>query len=86
MEYLLYPFVFGGRLSRHACQCAALNLSTSGGAGSSALRNSPNGRIRYQFASLVSTLSQPPPGAHLAANSTASDRCHGSGAGKVPKS
>ncbi|MEV4506003.1 hypothetical protein [Streptomyces klenkii] len=82
----MYPFVVGGRLSRHAFQCAVVSRSTSCGTWPSSLRNSAKGRTTYQLASLLSTLSQPPPGVHLAANSAASDRCNGPGTGNVPKS
>ncbi|MFD0441434.1 SDR family NAD(P)-dependent oxidoreductase [Streptomyces indonesiensis] len=86
VPYLEYPFEDGGRLRRHACQCPGVSRSTSTGTSSSWLRNSANGRTRYQLPSLDSTLSQPPPGAHLAANSVASECCNGSGTGNVPKS
>lgn len=82
----MYPVEGGGRLSRHACQCPAVSRSTSKGTSSCSLTNSANGRVTYQLASLDSTLSQPPPGAHFAANSAASDRWNASGTGNVPKS
>lgn len=70
-----YPVLVAGLLSRQDDHRAAVISSISPGGFSCSDRNFANARTRTQMLNPVSAESQPPPGAHRAANVAAKDRC-----------